>query len=137
MATTDELLEIINKNNSLSIDSLLEKIPDLHFVDYLSTLIIQKQFSKSQLIHHSNIDRTYAYQIFNGTRTPSRIKVIQIALALNLTVHETNNLLSLSNNGFLYAKVKFDAVILLALKNHYSVTETNILLDQFQLPILE
>lgn len=98
--------------------------------------MIQKKITKSQLIQYSNLDRTYGYQILNGTKKPSRIKVIQIALSLQLTYQETNNLLSLSNNGSLYPKVKFDAIILLALKNHYSVMETNLLLDNYHLPIL-
>lgn len=136
MATTSELLKIINKNDNLSIEALLKKIPDLCFVDYLETLMIQKKITKSQLIQYSNLDRTYGYQILNGTKKPSRIKVIQIALSLQLTYQETNNLLSLSNNGSLYSKVKFDAIILLALKNHYSVMETNLLLDNYHLPIL-
>lgn len=136
MATTSELLKIINKNDNLSIEDLLKKIPDLSFVEYLETLMIQKKITKSQLIKNSNLDRTYAYQILNGTKKPSRIKVIQIALSLQLTHQETNNLLSLSNNGSLYPKVKFDAIILLALKNHYSVIDTNLLLDEYHLPIL-
>lgn len=136
MATTLELLKIINKNDNLSIDDLLKKIPDLCFVDYLETLMMQKGITKSQLIQYANIDRTYGYQILNGTKKPSRIKVIQIALSLQLTQQETNNLLSLSDNGSLYPKVKFDAIILLALKNHYSVIDTNLLLDKYHLPIL-
>lgn len=136
MTTTLELLKIINKNDNLSIDDLLKKIPDLCFVDYLETLMMQKGITKSQLIQYANIDRTYGYQILNGTKKPSRIKVIQIALSLQLTQQETNNLLSLSDNGSLYPKVKFDAIILLALKNHYSVIDTNLLLDKYHLPIL-
>lgn len=137
MISTTQLLDIINKNNQLTINSLLKQVPEITFVDYLETLLMQKGISKSCLINKANLHRTYAYQIFNGTKIPSRNKVIQLALALQLNVNETNNLLSLSNNGYLYPKVKFDAAILFALKNKYSVLETNLILDQYQLPLLD
>lgn len=137
MISTTQLLDIINKNNQLTIDALLKQVPEISFVDYLETLLLQKNISKSRLINKANLHRTYAYQIFNGTKTPSRNKVIQLALALQLNTKETNNLLSLSNNGYLYPKVKFDATILFALKNKYSVMETNLLLEQYQLPLLD
>lgn len=137
MISTTQLLDIINKNNQLTIDSLLKQVPEITFVDYLETLLMQKNISKSYLINKANLHRTYAYQIFNGTKVPSRNKVIQLSLALQLNVNETNNLLSLSNNGYLYPKVKFDATILFALKNKYSVLETNLILDQYELPLLD
>jgi len=137
MISTTQLLDIINKNNQLTIDALLKQVPEISFIDYLETLLLQKNISKSRLINKANLHRTYAYQIFNGTKTPSRNKVIQLALALQLNTKETNNLLSLSNNGYLYPKVKFDATILFALKNKYSVMETNLLLEQYQLPLLD
>lgn len=137
MISTTQLLDIINKNKKISIDSLLEQLPEINFSNYLETLLLQKNISKSSLINDANLYRTYAYQIFNGTKIPSRNKVIQIALALQLNSHETNNLLSLSNNGSLYPKVKFDAIILLALNNQYSVIETNLILDKYHLPLLD
>lgn len=137
MISTIQLLNIINKNKKISIDSLLQQIPEINFLDYLETLLLQKEISKSNLINNANLHRTYAYQIFNGTKIPSRNKVIQIALAMHLNSHETNNLLSLTNNGSLYPKVKFDAIILLALNNQYSVMETNLILEQYHLPLLD
>ncbi|WP_294581187.1 helix-turn-helix transcriptional regulator [uncultured Thomasclavelia sp.] len=137
MTTTTQLLNIINRNKELSIEELLTKIPDVDFVSYLETLLLQKNISKSSLIKMTNLNRTYAYQIFNGQKNPSRNKVIQIALALQLEINETNNLLSLSDNGYLYPKVKFDAVILYALKHKQSIMDTNFILDMYNLPILE
>lgn len=137
MISTTQLLDIINKNEQLTFEVLLKQVPEINFVDYLEALLAQKNISKSSLINSANLHRTYAYQIFNGTKIPSRNKVIQIAIAMELNIRETNNLLSLSNNGGLYPKVKFDATILLALKNKYSVLETNLILEQFQLPLLD
>ena len=121
MISTTQLLDIINKNEHLTLETLLKQVPEINFVDYLEALLAKKNMSKSILINKANLHRTYAYQIFNGTKIPSRNKVIQLALAMQLDIRETNNLLSLSNNGYLYPKVKFDAAILLALKNKFMV----------------
>lgn len=137
MISTTQLLDIINKNEHLTLETLLKQVPEINFVDYLEVLLAKKNMSKSILINKANLHRTYAYQIFNGTKIPSRNKVIQLALAMQLDIRETNNLLSLSNNGYLYPKVKFDAAILLALKNKYSVLKTNLILEQYQLPLLD
>ena len=137
MISTTQLLDIINKNEHLTLETLLKQVPEINFVDYLEALLAKKNMSKSILINKANLHRTYAYQIFNGTKIPSRNKVIQLALAMQLDIRETNNLLSLSNNGYLYPKVKFDAPILLALKNKYSVLKTNLILEQYQLPLLD
>lgn len=134
MITTEKLLQIIERNDSL--DSILEKVPDITFINYVEALLEKYNMSKSEMFHKAQIQRTYGYQILDGRKRPSKTKVIQIALALQADEHETNNLLSLSNNGHLYPKVKFDAVILVALKKHYSVIETNFLLEEYQLPIL-
>ncbi|MDD8049612.1 MAG: helix-turn-helix transcriptional regulator [Thomasclavelia sp.] len=83
------------------------------------------------------MSRTYAYQIINGTKMPSKDKVIALAIALKCDLHETNNLLNLSNNGNLYSKVKRDALIIKSLNNKYSVEKTNILLDEYNLEILK
>ncbi|WRK54277.1 hypothetical protein SD457_04570 [Coprobacillaceae bacterium CR2/5/TPMF4] len=42
---------------------------------------------------------------------------------MQLDIRETNNLLSLSDNGYLYPKVRYDAIILYALehKNQLSI----------------
>lgn len=134
--TTIELLEILKENREVNIDELLAKIPELTFVDYLDILCEEKSIKKSEIIKRTNLDRTYAYQIFNGTKTPSQDKVIQIALALSLDLHDTNNLLTLSKNKVLYPKIKRDALIILCLNKQYNLFKTNELLDEYNMKIL-
>lgn len=134
--TTIELLEILKENREVNIDELLAKIPELTFIDYLDILCEEKSIKKSEIIKKTNLDRTYAYQIFNGTKTPSQDKVIQIALALSLDLHDTNNLLTLSKNKVLYPKIKRDALIILCLNKQYNLFKTNELLDEYNMKIL-
>ena len=137
MISTTQLLDIIKSDENLTLEQLLLQIPEIDFVTYLETLLLKKDVSKSELIKMTNLHRTYAYQIFNGKKKPSRSKIIQIALALQLDIRETNNLLSLSDNGYLYPKVRYDAIILYALEHKKSIIDTNLILDMYELPILE
>lgn len=137
MISTTQLLDIIKSDENLTLEQLLLQVPEIDFVTYLETLLLKKDISKSELIKMTNLHRTYAYQIFNGQKKPSRSKIIQIALALQLDIRETNNLLSLSDNGYLYPKVRYDAIILYALEHKKSIIDTNLILDMYELPILE
>ena len=137
MISTTQLLDIIKSDENLTLEQLLLQVPEIDFVTYLETLLLKKDVSKSALIKMTNLHRTYAYQIFNGQKKPSRSKIIQIALALQLDISETNNLLSLSDNGYLYPKVRYDAIILYALEHKKSIIDTNLILDMYELPILE
>lgn len=137
MISTTQLLDIIKSDENLTLEQLLLQVPEIDFVTYLETLLLKKDVSKSELIKMTNLHRTYAYQIFNGQKKPSRSKIIQIALALQLDIRETNNLLSLSDNGYLYPKVRYDAIILYALEHKKSIINTNLILDMYELPILE
>ena len=73
--STGELLEILKSKKNYD-EFLKEEIGELLFEslsDYLDTLIKNKGLKKSEIIEKSNLDRNYAYQIFNGTKlNPSR-----------------------------------------------------------------
>lgn len=134
--TTTQLLNILKQNRDIPLDELLKEIPDLTFVDYLETLLEQRSITKGDLIVQTTLDRTYAYQIMNGSKNPSQDKVIQFALALRLNLHDTNVLLTLSKNESLYPKIKRDALIIFCINKHYSVIQTNQLLDDYHYSIL-
>lgn len=135
--TTTEILNILQRDKNLSLEDLLNELPNLTFSLLLDTFCEQKSISKSQLIKKTTLDRTYAYQIMNETKIPSQDKVIQLALGLNLNLHDTNMLLTLSNNKSLYPKIKRDALIIFCIHHQYTVIQTNELLQDYQFPILE
>ncbi|MEF2608902.1 MAG: hypothetical protein U0M88_04635 [Faecalicoccus sp.] len=126
MISTTQLTTLLNQNTPL--DDILEILPDLDFVSYLEACLEKKDLKKSEVIEKTNLQKNYAYQICNGTKKGSKEKIIQLALAMRLNLHDTNNLLSLSNNGLLYAKVKKDAILIYALQHHYNLFKTNELL---------
>lgn len=52
---------------------------------YLRELLTQKGLSRAQVVRNSHLDRTYAYQIFSGEKTPSRDKLLALAFGLHIT----------------------------------------------------
>lgn len=137
MVPTERLLKILDDNESITINQIMKEFPDMTFVAYLESMMEKKKMTKSELVHRSNLSRTYVYQIINGTRVPGKDKVIQLAFALHLNLNETNHLLMLSNNGSLYPKIKRDAIIIYAINHHLSILDTNELLSDYNMPILE
>ena len=135
--TTIELLTILNQNKDISFHELLRKIPEISFTDYLEMLLEREGISKSEFIKRTNLERTYAYQIINGTRLASKDKVLQCAFALKLDLHDTNVLLTLSNNQNLYPKIKRDALIIFGINRQYNLLKMNDLLDEYQFSILD
>ena len=104
-------------------------ISNISFHEYLTQLLDEKGLTKAQVITDSNIQKNYGYQIFDGSKTPSRDKVIALALAMQLTLDEANRLLYLSNNGILYPKIKRDSIIIFGLENNQKIIDLNITLD--------
>ena len=90
--TTNELLEILESKKSIEA-FFNEEIDELIFSslsEYLELLISEKKLRKSTVIKRSNLDKNYAYQIFNGNKEkPSRNKVIISNHPLQLLLFHT------------------------------------------------
>ena len=133
---TRDLEDILKKASVLERDSILSHIQEISFVDYINQLMIDKNLEKSDIIKDSLIPRTYAYQIFQGSKQAGRDKVLQLAFAMKLDLDETNRFLTIAHHSYLYAKQQRDAIIIFALSNHYSLIQTNELLDEFHHELL-
>ena len=88
------------------------------------------------VIRQAQIERTYGYQIFNGTRMPSREKLLQLAFGFGRTFEETQELLKKSGKGGLYSKIKRDAACIFALSHRMHMQEVQELLASIGLPLL-
>ena len=115
-----------------------ENFKNFTLAEYLNKLLVEKNFSKADVIKNSQLDATYVYRVFSGiTKKPARPNVIAIALALKLSPKETNYLLYYAGVEKLYVRNEWDSIIFFALENNFSVTETNALLqDSNELPLL-
>lgn len=85
--------------------------------------------SPSAWIEAADISRSYGYQILRGERVPGRDIVLRTALALKLSLKETQRLLAISGCGALYPKVRRDAAVIFALNQGMSLLEAENLLS--------
>ncbi len=77
---TDELL-----NELLDAPSIDDYIKEHDFAapslsDYLKQLLQEKGLERSRVVRMADLNETFGYQIFTGSRNPSRNKVLQIGL---------------------------------------------------------
>ena len=138
--TTSQLLDILKGKKEYS-EYLEQEIGEMIFSsvkEYLELLINEKKLHKSDIIREGNLDRNYAYQIFNGTKlNPSRNKILMIAFGMHLNIEETRKLLKISSLSDLYPRNTRDGAILFALNKGLSLLEANELLHSLGLEILE
>ncbi len=99
----------------------------------LARLCRQKGCTAGQAIRLAGLDRTYGHQIFNGTRNPSRDKLIQLAFGLGLDVEETQALLKTAQKSPLYPRLLRDAAIMRCLHDGKTAPQTQELLDRLGL----
>ena len=130
---TDELLKVLNAADTLTdleiyAEATAKQTPAKAFHQYIEELLQAKDMQASQLIQNAQLQRTYGYQILNGTKNPGRDKVIAICLTLTLSLEESQRALTLAKEGVLYPKNRRDAVIIFAINKGFSVQEANELL---------
>lgn len=88
--------------------------------DYLNTVMNRAGISRAELIFTLGLDRSYGYQILNGTRVPTRECLIRIGLLLGLSVEDLQRMLNIAERPSLYVKNIFDAKVFYAIKHKMS-----------------
>lgn len=110
-----------------------ELLTPLSICDYLAGIRRESGLSIGQIVVRSNIDRTYLHQILNGTRKPSRDKLIQLAFGFGLGDDKTQELLKVARMSPLYPRIVRDAAILRCLHDGKRFDETQELLSRMRL----
>ncbi len=96
--------------------------------DYLHAILEDHGMTVIQAIQCCNLDRSYGYQLFNGTRRPPRDVLLTLAIHLGLTEAETQRLLKVAGKPVLYARNRRDAAVLYGLSHRLSPSEVHELL---------
>ena len=105
--------------------------------EYLNELLIKYDAKKSEIAKRANFDEGYMYQIFNGRRNAKRDKLLRLAFGFPLTLEETQKLLRLGGYSELYVRRKRDVYLMFALEKEYDVLQTNDLLYDKGVEIIE
>lgn len=100
--------------------------------EYLSGLMKDRGLSVRDAIKACNLERSYGYQIFNGTRRPTRNVLLTLALALHLSEDGAQRLLKVGGRPVLYARNRWDAVVLYALSHNLGPEGANEILRSIE-----
>ena len=95
---------------------------------HLSALLKARGLAVRDAIRACYLERSYGYQLFNGTRQPTRTVLLRLALVLGLEEDETQRLLKLAGKNVLYPRARFDAAVLYGLSHRMGLEETDELL---------
>lgn len=138
--STQELLELMKNSKSYHdfLKTNKEEVTSEHMKvsRALNIIIAEKNLKKADVIAKSGIETHYAYQIFSGTKTPSRDKVIMLCIGMNLSVEDTQQLLKITGYAQLYSKEKRDNVLLFGIIKNLSIIDINDLLYEMGLELL-
>ena len=136
--TTSTLLRRIFKTANIMgfVRHYNEQMMVVPFKHYINRLCVDKDTVPERIILKSGIERTYGHQIFNGTRKPSRDKVIQLAFGFELDYDETQNLLRAARKSALYPKIDRDAIVIYALNKRLDLSNVQATLKELSLPVL-
>lgn len=127
MKSTDELLNLL-QNLDIEEFKKEDSFQNINISEYLNELLQTQGLSPRDIIIKLNMERSYAYQILKGRRNPTRNFLIRIALLCQLTVDETQKLLTAGNRPILYPCNRFDAAVLYCIQHKLNEEELNELL---------
>lgn len=141
---TDKTGDLMNRLTSTEsheeLDQYLEQIRDKYPQDlssYIKAILAEKGMSIADMQKRSCIDRTYIYQIMDGSKRPGRDKIIAMAVACRMTLPECQRALEIAQEGILYAKSRRDSVVIYAINNKMDIMDLNGLLEQYGLQTLD
>ena len=127
MKSTDELHSAIRASETPALLAGAEFArPELSST--LSRLLEERGWRAADAIRACYLERSYGYQMFNGTRPPTRNFLLRLALALELGEEEAQRLLRRAGRVELYPRSRYDAAVLYGLTHHLTLEETDELL---------
>ena len=112
--TTGELMDILRSKPDAAafVQENADELQNKTVPELLADLLERKQLTRAAVIRAAGLARTYGYQLFDGTYTPTRDKLIQLAFGFQLTVEETQALLKAAGHAVLYPQNARDVVII-------------------------
>lgn len=92
---------------------------------YLGSLLHGRSLRKSQVIRESGLNETFAYQIFSGSRRPSRNRLLQLLFPLHCSLAQVDQALYRAGSNCLSCHNRRDAIIIFCLAHEYTLQETD------------
>ncbi len=136
---TNDLFMLLDTDRNIyeNWEAISESMNTPSFSEYLQALVTKQGLTAPELGSKALMSRSFTYQLLSGARMPGKDVTVRIAIALGLSLDETQRLLKLADKGALYPKQKRDAAIIYAINNKYSLYQTDEMLKNLgQEPIL-
>ena len=136
--TTEQLLEWVRDARSLErfYEKAGDNLPNVTTSAYLAELLAARGLSRREVIETANLERSSGYLIFAGQRNAKRDTLLRIALAMKLSLAETQRLLKIAQRGELYPKNHRDAALIYCIHHQLNLIESEMLLDGIGEPLL-
>lgn len=136
----DEAMALLQRNTPLSkhaesigqdinIDTVLENsaeyIIDTELAYYLSTIINEIGYTKSEAIKLAGLNEIVGFQIFSGITRPTFNTLMRICIGSGFTLNETQRAIELAGYTPLDPNNERDVVLIHALMHFKKITEVN------------
>ena len=92
---------------------------DTDIRDFFDDLFLSSGLKRADIIRKAYIDRSYGYQLLDGSRIGKNDYYLSIAIAMGLDLSTTNRLLALTKSGGLHPLIKRDAAVIFAINHRY------------------
>ena len=126
--TTSELFRRLRGRES-GRNLLIQKEKPTTCSQVLLELLEKAGLSAPEWMAAADVSKSYGYQILRGERVPGRDILLRTALALGLSLKETQRLLAVGGCGALYPRVRRDAAVIFALNQKMSLLQAEELLS--------
>lgn len=115
---TQDLERKLREDSSFDEDAILEnKVPDIHII--INKHIVESGLSHADIIRRLNVERSYGYQLLNGSRVPTRVHIIKLGLMFGLEPEEMQKFLKEAGKEMLYVRNLTDAKIVYAIEHDF------------------
>ncbi len=124
---TKEMLEQLKKADSLT-GYLAENSAEMvgsTIREQLEVLLTETGLTKGEVLRRAEINDIYGYQLFAGSRKPSRDKMVALCVGFSLTLERTQQVLKATGFAPLYPKNRRDSVLLFGIEKGQTVPQIN------------
>lgn len=124
---TDEMMKNLLKANNIEeyIKENQENFVNLTISQFLNEYLTAKELKKSAVIKDAEISEIFGFQVFSGTRNPSRNTLLSLCIAMKMPLEDVQTTLKIAQFAPLYPKTKRDSIIILGITNNKSVCVIN------------
>ncbi|HAQ28860.1 MAG TPA: hypothetical protein DCQ76_03805 [Ruminococcaceae bacterium] len=125
---TNDLMEELS-DDKVSIENYIKDNTDsfvnVDLSNFWKGIIRKSGMTKSDIINKSDFSYVYFYDVINGRKTPSRDKIIRLALALKLSLDECQTALKFCGRSQLYPRIKRDSIIIHGINRNLCIYEVS------------